>query len=96
MQDGGDEDDDECEEDSEAFSQRVDAQDRDRQPYKGQFAFQDRESGVFYQAFEQDFQAYLWQTYRARVTHIDIVNSRSGIFRSHCYCCLSHKVDCRF
>lgn len=73
-----------------ASAHRYEAQDRDkdrdRVPFRGQFAFQDRESGVFYQAFEQEFQAYLWQTYRAKVTHIDITNSRSG---NHTQCPLT-------
>ena len=45
--------------------------------FRGQFAFQDRESGMFFQAFEFEFTEYLWQTYDVRIVLADTPVSRS-------------------
>lgn len=53
---------------------------RDRKVHRGQFAFQDRESGMFFQAFEPDFKAFLWQNFGARIAQVEASNSRAGDF----------------
>ena len=44
--------------------------------FRGQFAFQDRESGMFFQAFESGFKTYLWQTYEARIALAEAPSGR--------------------
>lgn len=46
--------------------------------FRCQFAFHDRESGMFYTAFEAEFQAYLWQTYGARIAIMETNANWSG------------------
>ena len=49
-----------------------------RKKFRCQFAFHDRESGMFYTAFESEFQAYLWQTYGARISVMETNANWSG------------------
>lgn len=46
--------------------------------FRCQFAFHDRESGMFYTAFEAEFQAYLWQAYGARIAIMETNANWSG------------------
>ena len=41
---------------------------KDQKTFRGQFAFQDRESGMFFQIFESEFRSYLSQTFGVKVT----------------------------
>lgn len=79
-QDCADEYDDEEDEEDGDHIVRHSRDPRDRKVHRGQFAFQDRESGMFFQAFEPDFKAFLWQNFGARIAQVEPSSSRAGNF----------------
>ena len=51
-----------------------------RMPFNGHYVFLDREAGMLYQAFELEFQAYLYQAYNVTMKSSHATNSDTGTF----------------
>jgi hypothetical protein len=49
-----------------------------RMPFNGHYVFLDREAGMLYQAFEPEFQAFLFQSYNVTVKSSHSTNAESG------------------
>ena len=54
-----------------------------KRSFHGHFVFQDREAGIFYQAYESEFQAYLQRAFDVDVVTQPILSTHALMYHTH-------------